>query len=227
MKCPYCIKICSKCGNLLVAYDGNFTKQKTCKWGLDNRCKKCRNKYYNDNKEHIKEKSKRRYDNNKDVILEKCKEYRKNHKDKISKFQKEYYQRHKEEISEYKKYWYSENLDKIFNYHSKRRASEENQGNGISKEQWLEMMLWFDFCCAYSGEYIGDDSKHRTVDHIIPLSSGGEHEVWNCVPMYDSYNFSKHNNNMLEWYILQPFYSEERLNKIYEWIEYAEEKYKK
>ena len=32
---------------------------------------------------------------------------------------------------------------------------------------------------------------------------------------------------MEEWYIKQDFYSEERLNKIYEWIEYAKSKYQK
>ena len=31
---------------------------------------------------------------------------------------------------------------------------------------------------------------------------------------------------MLEWYIQQPYYSEERLQKIYKWCEYALNKWK-
>ena len=85
------------------------------------------------------------------------------------------------------------------------------------------MMCWFDWCCAYSGEYIGGDNvdKKRTTDHIIPISKGGLNEPWNCIPCFANYNYSKNTRNMLEWYIQQNFYLEERLKKIYEWIEYA------
>ena len=55
----------------------------------------------------------------------------------------------------------------------------------------------------------------------------GEHEVWNCVPMLKSYNNQKRISNMLEWYLKQPFFSIERLTKIYEWRIYAYEKWGK
>lgn len=45
--------------------------------------------------------------------------------------------------------------------------------------------------------------------------------------MCKSYNSSKHTKDMLNWYIQQEFFLEERLNKIYEWIEYAKNKYNK
>ena len=49
MNCPYCIKVCSKCGKLLVAYSGNFGKEKRGKYGFKSRCKrlyaKCRWKF--------------------------------------------------------------------------------------------------------------------------------------------------------------------------------------
>ena len=44
--------------------------------------------------------------------------------------------------------------------------------------------------------------------------------------MCKGYNSSKHKSNMLKWYKQQEFYSEERLNRIYQWIEYAKNKYK-
>ena len=90
------------------------------------------------------------------------------------------------------------------------------------------MMCWFDWCCAYSGEYLGGDNKdkRRTVDHIIALDNDGLNEPWNCVPCFDSYNYQKHTRDMLEWYVQQEFYSEERLIKIYTWCEYALNKWK-
>lgn len=86
------------------------------------------------------------------------------------------------------------------------------------------MMEFFNWKCAYSGKSVSS-KKYRTIDHIIPLSEGGEHEIWNLVPMYKNYNSSKYTKDMLEWYIQQEFYSEKRLQKIYEWIEYAIKKW--
>ena len=138
---------------------------------------------------------------------------------------KQYRETHKDKITEYHKEYYENNPHIIFNYNNKRRQQEEQQGNGITKEQWLEMMEFFEWRCAYSGEYIGGNNKYRTKDHIIPLNKGGLNEIWNICPMYKPYNSSKHTSDMLEWYQKQDFFSEERLNKIYEWIEYAYNKW--
>ena len=198
--CPFCIKVCTKCGEILVANKNNFMKDKKGKYKLSSQCKSCLNKnikiYKNINKDNIKGNAKKYYRINRIKILN----------------QKKFYQQN--------------NPEKIFNHNNKRRSLEENQGNGISKEQWLEMMLFFDFKCAYSGEYLGGSvNNDRTIDHIIPLVLGGENEIWNIVPMLKSYNSSKNANDMEEWYKQQEFYSEERLNKIYEWIEYAKDKW--
>ena len=262
MKCPYCIKICTKCNKILVAYEGNFSRQKR-NGKLKAECKKCFNErvkaYNKKHKEERKEYNKEYYDNHKNELKERNKEYYENHKDKkeeklknrrewyknnkekekkyrkqyyndhkeeIEKHRKEYYEEHKEEIKEYNKEYYKQwkknNFEKIFNNTQKRRHKLESQGKGITKEQWLEMMLWFDFRCAYSGEYIGgNDNKNRSIDHIIPLDWGGLNEVWNLVPCYNSYNCSKRNKDMLIWYSSQDFFNIGRLNKIYEWCEYA------
>ena len=110
-----------------------------------------------------------------------------------------------------------------FNYSTKRRQRKEEQGAGITKEQWLEMMNFFDWKCAYSG--VALSKNNRSIDHIIPLARGGEHEVWNCVPMYANYNFSKRDTDIMEWYTAQDFYDEEKLDKILAWQQYAYNKW--
>ena len=89
-------------------------------------------------------------------------------------------------------------------------------------------MKYFDWCCAYSGEYLGGNNsdKKRTLDHIIAINNNGLNEIWNLVPCLNNYNISKGIRNMEEWYIQQEFYSEERLQKIYAWCEYAFNKWK-
>ena len=198
-------------------------------------------RYREQNKEAIAKKNKRYREQNKGAIAERDKEYYEANKANILEQRKKYYEEKKDDILEQHKEYYEVNKDDIlernkryrntpqgqvvaFNGHNRRRSKEQTQGNGITKEQWLEMMVYFDWRCAYSGKYIGGNTKDRTIDHIIPINNNGEHEIWNLVPMYRPYNSSKHDKDMLQWYKEQTFFSEERLNKIYEWQEYAYKK---
>ena len=216
MKCPYCIKACTKCNKILIAYEGNFHKKKGGRYGLHTECKSCRKQYH-------KQWRKNNFDH--------CKEYdaqwRENNREHYREYKKQYYKDNEEYYKELSAQWRKNNPDKRFNYNNSRRLKEESQGRGITSEQWYKMMEFFEWKCAYSGEYLGGDNKDkkRTVDHIIPLDNGGLNEPWNCVPMYRPYNTSKHTRNMEEWYKQQDFFSEERLQKIYEWQEYAYNKW--
>ena len=238
-------KKCSKCGEIL--HVSKFHKVKNGKYGVEGACKECRKihnkkyreehkdyykeyhkEYYEDNKEYIKEHSKQYYEDNKDKVLEYHKEYYEDNKDKVLEKNKQWREDNKDKVLECMKQWHKNNPEKSFNSNSRRRQKENTQGNGITKEQWKEMMDFFDWACAYSGEYIGGDNKDkkRTIDHIVALDNGGENEIWNCVPMFKSYNISKHANNMLEWYLQQEYFDIDRLTKIYEWRMYAYWKWK-
>ena len=96
MKCPFCIKVCSKCGRLLVAYSGNFKKNKKGKWGLYSSCKRCDKQYRGENKEQIAEKNK---------------QYREEHKEQIVEYQKQYREENKEYYVEKNKQYYEENKE--------------------------------------------------------------------------------------------------------------------
>lgn len=208
MKCPFCIKICTKCKRILVANTINFRKAKKGKYGLYGNCKECDKKWREEHKEEIAKEKRYYYENNKEHILD---------------YQKEYYENNKKEIKEKSKEYRENNPEKVFNQHSKRRQLEENQGNGITKEQWIEMMEFFNWKCAYSGLPLNKDN--RSIDHIIPLNKNGEHEIWNVLPMEKHLNISKFTNDMEDWYIQQDFFDIDRLLKIYEWIKYAYNKW--
>lgn len=239
MNIPYVFKKCSKCGRWLVANNINFYKSKRGKYGLYCWCKECMSiynkKYYGQHREEHIERNKKYKEEHKEVIAQYYKKYNKN-----------YYEENKEVIVEYMKNYYEENKEKIVKYrekynktpqgqanrlndNTKRRQREEQQGKGLTGQQWLEMMKFFDFKCAYSGEYIGgkENQSIRSIDHIVPLAKGGLNEIWNCVPMYRSLNSSKCNSNIEEWYPQQDFYNEDRLNKINKWCKYAYNKWGK
>mgnify|MGYP002984871854 FL=1 len=213
--------------------------------------------HYQNNKESILKQHKQYYEANKNTILLQHKQYYEKHKEHLSECKKQYYEKHKEHLSEYYKDYYNKNKEKIseykkryneqnkeyireydkqrnktlkrkickFNSTSKRRLKEENQGNGIKQNQWLEMMDYFDWKCAYSN--VDLTKENRSIDHIKPISLGGEHEIWNVAPMLKNYNYQKQDKKMLQWYKKQDFFSEERLQKIYEWQEYAYNKWHK
>ena len=235
MKCPFVIKHCKKCDRLLVANTMNFYKQKDKKYGLASICKQCRghqggNKSKNLTDEQKKQNKKiydaERYQNNKEKIKKCTKQYKENNKEKISQSNKKYREENKCIIKERYKEWYKQdyknNPEKYFNNRQKRRQQEELLGNGYIENQWLEMMQFFDWKCAYSGE---DLYKKTSTDHIIPLSKGGQNYIWNFAPMIFNYNCSKGAKNPLDWYKEQTFYSEERLKKIIEWQQYAYNKW--
>ena len=212
-------------------YEGNRDKiLEQCKqYYEDNKDKisEYHKQWYENNKDKILEQHKQYYEGNKDKKLEQCKQYYEGNRDKILEYQKQYRENNKDKISEYMKQYHATPQGQVvaFNSSCRRRTREQNQGNGINKDKWLEMMNYFDWKCAYSGQILSKDT--RTIDHVKPLNQGGEHEIWNVVPMYRSYNISKLDRDMFQWYKEQPYYSEDRLQKIYEWQEYAYNKWYK
>ena len=193
MNCPYPVRVCTKCKRILIAHEINFRRNSKKNNKFRASCIKCEKEYYENNKDNIKI------------------------------YQKQYREDNKKHISESKKIWNKNNPDKLFNSHCKRRIKEESQGNGFTKEQWFEMMNFFNWECAYSGIQL--TKENRSIDHVVALDNDGENEIWNCVPMYTNYNSSKKVKEMLEWYMQQPFFSIDRLTKIYEWRIYAYEKW--
>ena len=236
------MKKCTVCGEWKVASTYNFYKHKGGRYGLASECKKCKSKYFKqwrlENKEKMVEYSKKWYEANKERKAKYDKQYRENNKEKIAERDKQYREINKERRAEQSKRWREANPEYYkqyyespkgqvvrFNSCQRRRIKEEQQGTGITKDQWLECMSFFGWQCAYSGEVLSKDT--RSIDHIVPIDAGGDNMVWNMVPMTRSLNSSKCDKDMLEWYKEQDFYDPKRLDKIYQWQEYAYNKYGK
>lgn len=136
---------------------------------------------------------------------------------------KEYRERTKEEKEKYQKIYRKQNVEKI-NQHKLRcnqRRRHQNKISGYTEEQWNECMKFFNYKCAYTGKSM----KQVSVEHIIPISKNGTTYIWNLIPCELSINISKGNKDLEKWYKEQKFYSEERLEKIYKYVEYMKNKY--
>ena len=148
MNCPFPVIQCNKCKSILIACSKNFHKAKRCKYGFRPQCKVCRNKenkiYREENKDEINKRRKIYREENKEIISERDKKYRINNKEKVRIRKHKYYINNSEYIKNKSKNWHKNNPEKVFNSHSKRREKEENQGSGFTKEQWKEMMDFFE-----------------------------------------------------------------------------------
>ena len=92
MNCPYVMKRCTKCGEIL--HISRYYKKKTCRYGVNSYCKQCdykSNKNWKDNNSNkLKEYQSNYYNNNKEQILDYQKNYRKNHKKERKEYDKIY-----------------------------------------------------------------------------------------------------------------------------------------
>ena len=78
--------------------------------------------------------------------------------------------------------------------------------------------------CPYSGK-IGYDNLN--LDHIIPKNSKGGTVLFNCIPVNDRVNISKHSNNLLTWWSSKTYFDYERLDRLVQYILEAYEIYDK
>jgi 5-methylcytosine-specific restriction endonuclease McrA len=94
---------------------------------------------------------------------------------------------------------------------SKRRKAQERGSRTVMlrPDQLWRRWVEFDHRCAYCG--IGGDLQ---VEHVTPISQGGEHHLGNIVPACQRCNFSKGIAPAEQWYRQQPFFSEVRWRHI-------------
>ena len=124
------------------------------------------------------------------------------------------YQQHIRE-RKLRKYHWRYMIDKSFRlYHrskSKRRKAQQRGSTALilSPDQLWRRWVQFDHCCAYCG--VDGDLQ---IEHVIPISKGGEHHLGNIVPACQRCNYSKHTREVQSWYRSQPFFDETRWHQI-------------
>ena len=156
----------------------DFYKDKSRKDGLDSRCKPCHKKYYEDNKDKLREYWKKRYEDNKDKLREYSKEYYEDNREYYKEYGKEY-RKNKRHLENARK--------------AKRRAAKlEATPDWLTDEQLNEIknIYWL----AQDLKKITGEDYH--VDHIIPLQGEevrGLHVPWNLQVLPADINLSKGN----------------------------------
>lgn len=102
---------------------------------------------------------------------------------------REWYQKNKENHNERGKRYYQENKAAYM-----ERASARIRGLRGTTELNTDIIALRAQPCAYCGT-----DPAGTVDHVVPLSRGGHHDIWNLVPACRSCNDRKGTKLLSEW----------------------------
>ncbi|MCQ8831765.1 HNH endonuclease [Streptomyces malaysiensis] len=139
-----------------------------------------------------RENARARYAQNREREVDRVKDYwRRNPevRDRISKgrnpeMSKAYYLANRDRIAELQHAWYEANKFTVTQRSRLRRA--RYAAGDLTQDEWFEIVEQHGGVCLACGS-----PDQLTVDHIIPLSQGGEHTADNVQPLCSTCNKSK------------------------------------
>lgn len=199
-------KQCNHCFTWLPCTTDQYYKSNNKTDGLYPRCIECEKKiasqWAKDNKEQHNENNRKAFAENKwDVkgIMRKSSRKRR----KNGKYDK----------------WLENNPEK------RKQYIYNHRNHDITEKEWQACLKFFNHKCAYCGLPLSEHkNKYKEQLHKEHADHNGYNDVRNCVPACKTCNSAKWAFPLEEWYKEQEFFSEERLSKIYQWIN---EEYKK
>jgi hypothetical protein len=211
-------KYCTGCNKWFPMTEEYFYKWKYSKTdGYRTLCKEC-----------DKERSRKRKREKKEELNKKDLEYYYATKPERLKKMKEYKLRNPERWKAYVKQYIKNHPEKAKIYGIKHREKQHR----ITKEEWYNCKLYFNFRCVYCGLPIEEHWILRNgelmlmdlhKDHAI---DDGKDNLSNCLPSCNSCNSEKHTKTLNEWYNKDnPKYTYERYHRICEWLHYDYKKY--
>lgn len=121
------------------------------------------------------------------------------------------------------KIYRQQNKDKIRQYNLQRK----NKNHQISKQEWKNCKNYFNNSCAYCGiseqEAKLQQGQNLHKEHVVHT---GANDLSNCVPACRSCNSHKWKFKIENWYNKDnPNFNENKLNKIYKWLNEDYKKY--
>lgn len=149
-------------------------------------CRECQRKY---RQEHAAEKAayNRAYTAaNRDKQRQWVKECDERHKLERKRAKQLYYVANKETILARNAEWKASNRERFRVYEGTRRCLEHNWGGDLTSSDWLQVLNAHGGKCAYCGS-----TDRIELEHMTPLSRGGQHTKSNIVPACFSCNRSK------------------------------------
>lgn len=213
-------KVCSKCGAVKPATKEYYVTDNRLKCKLSSRCKLCKKKYDEQNKEQAKRRNdarkeeKRQYNKAYQAAhIDERREYdRKRHEERLESENRrcrEYRELHKEEQKIRAKTWQTTHLAQCRINGQRRYMAKKRLPATLTLPEWEQAKQYFDNRCCYCGS-----KEALKQDHFVPIHSGGAYTLDNIVPACQRCNSSKKDKAFSKWYPKQKYYSKKREQAI-------------
>jgi len=172
-------KECTGCGEMKIT--GDFNKNKNKLGGVDPKCKSCRRKYCEDNREYFAEHARKYYEDN---------------RARLAELGRKHYEANRAKVVERVRNYQIENPHVGSAARHRRRARKSLLPDTLTKEQLEEITDRFHGGCALTG---CTDGIH--LDHVIPVSVGhGGTTSQNMIPLRADLNISKQARCIFDWF---------------------------
>lgn len=151
-----------------------FNKDTRSAIGYQTRCKVCEKKYREDNSERIEQ-------------------YFKDNREQIAAGSAEYYRRNRDKIKSWRRNYYAnEGHLKVRLASNERHAKKISSSDGTVTPEFIELLFYAqDGCCMSCGKAFENNKGSFHIDHIFPLSKGGEHISGNIQLLCPKCNLKK------------------------------------
>lgn len=151
--------------------------------------------YYMANREKAIERTRKWRESNPERALETGRKWRATNLEERRTYERNYYATHTETIRQTKRRWRAANLDKHRIKEQRRRARKRAAAiNDFTTDEWNQMVSDQDGRCAYC--YC---EAPLTIDHIQPISKGGNHTCANICGACCDCNVRKGDMSVVEF----------------------------
>lgn len=203
-------KRCPKCGETKAVSE--FSGNRCQPDSLNIYCRVCESergkKYYAAHLEQERKRRRKYHATHLEQERKSVKRYAAAHQEQTREYQKEWQHKHQKQMIEYSRRYENAHREqrnksrreyrlvhpgKSREYASRWHALRMNAGgSGFTAEQWSDLQKDYNHLCAYCNQ-----GKPLEIDHVVPLSKGGKHDICNIVPVCRSCNASKHSSSLL------------------------------
>jgi len=181
---PPSMKLCRRCECVKLRSD--FTTATKERDGLQHTCKTCR-------KPHVAASKKK--SRSTPESKERAREYRAQYKDRECELRQAWEAANFVRRQEYKASWYAENKHRYNDYVRKYQTRK----SGAFVEDVDRVVVWKrdGGICRLCGRIADPNAWH--LEHLTPLSHGGEHSYANTAVSHPVCNLKKHDKTLAEW----------------------------
>lgn len=151
--------------------------------------------YREANREIIRARKKKYYAANRERILEYLRAWHAANTEYVRKKYRDYYSTNSEKIKASVKKWAASNLHKTSLYRYRRRAYILGNGGHFTLKEYNALIEAQAGFCAYCG----NAADKLTIEHILPVSRGGRHDISNICLACPRCNFTKQAKTLEEW----------------------------